>query len=158
MAYYRGDYYRGDYYPGRFRRGDWLSSLAAGAGNLLPKTWTPAGAQKVGFGITGAALAALTGGQLAKYAPRLLSGARSSVAAPPPFLAPASVGFAGSGFGPNGGRRRRINPANSRALGRALTRVSAFGRLASRARKSISKAATSVGVQRRAIFNPRGKK
>lgn len=62
MAYYWGDYYRGDYYRGDYYRGDsWLASLAGSVGNLLPQSWTPSGARKVGFGIAGAA-GALAGG------------------------------------------------------------------------------------------------
>lgn len=43
---------------------------------------------------------------------------------------------------------RRMNVTNSRALRRSLRRVGGFGKLASRARRDIGRAATSVGVSR----------
>jgi hypothetical protein len=155
MAYYRGDYYRGgrgDYYRSR---GDFLSALkgiGGVVGNLLPQSWTPQGARKAGLGLAGAALGAI-GGLKAPAA------AASVMRAFAPAAAPAA-GVIDVGGVPMEviGRRRRINPANARALGRALSRVSAFGRLAQRARKSISKASTAVGIRRGAAMRFGGKK
>lgn len=50
----------------------------------------------------------------------------------------------GGGF-----RRRRMNPANSKALNRSIRRVIGFGKLAARAKRSVSKAATQLGCYRR---------
>lgn len=50
---------------------------------------------------------------------------------------------------------RRMNVANPRALRRALRRVAGFGKLASRARRDISRAATAVGVHHRTKKLPR---
>jgi len=97
MAYYWGDYYRGDYYRGDYYRGDsWLSSLAGSVGNLLPQSWTPSGARKVGLGIAGTALS-LAGGLAAapviatlasKVAPHITLGRAVSVGkAAAPILA-----------------------------------------------------------------------
>lgn len=56
-----------------------------------------------------------------------------------------------SGFVPPGSRcvrNRRMNVANPRALRKGLRRVAGFGKLASRARRDIGRAATAVGVRR----------
>jgi hypothetical protein len=45
---------------------------------------------------------------------------------------------------------RRMNPGNSRALGRAITRISAFGRLVKRTKKTVARANRAVGNVHRA--------
>lgn len=45
-------------------------------------------------------------------------------------------------------RNRSMNPGNPRAVRRSLRRVAGFGKLAARARRDISRAATAVGVRR----------
>jgi hypothetical protein len=165
MAYYRGDFYRaarGDFY--RARRGDWLSSALGAVGQLLPNSWTPQGAQSVGLGIAGAAATALGLGGLAKVAPGAIAavrGAISSRSQPGPRAALPASGAVGSvmqiarpgaavgqGRMPRmfGGRHRRMNSANPRALRRAVSRVKGFGKLVGRLKRDVGAAARSVGV------------
>lgn len=52
-------------------------------------------------------------------------------------------------------RNRRMNPANGRALRRALRRVTAFGRIVKRLKKSIGRANSAVGNVHHARRKPR---
>lgn len=148
MGYYlagRGDYYgvrgRGDYY-GRRGRGDLWGFIK--------------GAAKVGGSL-------LTGGPLAaaRTAGGLLLGGgggtptATSVSIQPPSIGPVQLGPAISVSrtpvlsahatpaqvaAQLGMRRRRMNPANPKALRRALRRVQGFGALAARASADVAKA------------------
>lgn len=177
MAYYRGDYYMGairgraagDYYRGK-GQGDpfwgalWTGIKAVG-GSLLgvrPAGQTQAAA--AAGGVSGVQAAGQAIGQLARNAisgvgtvngvnngsgamgfmqtPKIdTKQTRTLMRMPPPMaLMPAHGGFVG--------RRRRMNPANSKALRRSIRRVVGFARLASSSRKAVGKAATAIGCYR----------
>lgn len=165
MAYYRGDYYRAK--RGDFYRGDnWLSgissfgsNLAAKVGNFLPSSWTPSGARNTGLAIAGGA--GLSAAGLAAGGAAALSGLASRAALAAPGLLKTAQNFIGAGQSPAAaiksaarvhgmrvGGGRRMNVTNPRALRKALRRVAGFGKMASRARRDIGRAATAVGVHR----------
>lgn len=163
MGYYRGDYYggrtRGDYY-----RGDFASILGT-IGNLLPSSWTPAGAQKVGLGAAGAALAgaaaAFAGPTVAaKVAPMVLGAARSATTMTMPRMSAPGAPIAGGGIvelpggqlARLGKRYRRMNPGNIKAARRSLRRIRSVGKLMATIKRDVSKAATSLGVHRSVRF------
>lgn len=146
MAYYggRGDYYRGDYY-----RGDLKGFLKKGFG-LIRKVAPilKKGARFVPGVGTAVALADVGVSLVQK---------RKAAVTQIPSLGPIGSGFEmgtqGGGFGPTGGggfgrRSKRMNPANPKALRRALRRVSGFAKLAQRTKRDIGKAATAAGVRR----------
>ena len=171
MGYYRGDYYggrtRGDYY-----RGDFASILGA-VGNLLPQSWTPAGAQKVGFGtaaaaLTGAAAAFAPG--LAAAAGRFIGAGSATTQTMPPQMPRMGAPIASGGSAPGqvvqlpsgqlarvGRRYRRMNPGNIKAARRSLRRIRSVGKLMSTIKRDVSKAATSLGVHR-SVRLARGKR
>lgn len=156
MAYYggRGDYYRGDYYRGR---GDpFLGGLIGLAGPLIKK----------GVGLVAKALGK-KGMSVAKVAaPVLIGGGISMMGGGPPPAGQLKVpGVKGAvqRFLPGGAtgyemaRRRRMNPANAKALRRALRRVSGFAKLAQRTKRDIGRAATAAGVRSGRRAAPRRK-
>jgi len=61
------------------------------------------------------------------------------------------------GAGAGGGGRRRMNVTNSRALRRAIRRVSGFGKLVTRVKKTVALANTAVGNRRMARKIRRGR-
>ena len=145
MGYYlgaRGDYYRGDYYRGR--RGD-LSSLLAGgaklAANFLPG-WAST-AVKVAAPYASKIASSTVGKIAGAVGISLAAGKVASALSGPPV-----VEIGGQQYQVGGGRRRRMNVTNPRALRKALRRVAGFGKLACRARRDIGRAATAVGVKR----------
>lgn len=151
--YYRGDYYRGDavFFPmatpvlkaagGAVARGigKAAGSVARGIGGLL-------GIGR-GRGATAGTLAA-GAGVVAGVAQRAVAAVRP----PPPGQLPVP-GLKGATqrflpFGESGYyTRKRMNPANPKALRRALRRVSGFAKLAQRAKRDIQRAATAAGVK-----------
>ena len=129
MPYYRaGDYYRGDYYRGNYQAG----GLFGGLGKVLKK-------------VAGTALRAVPGVSLIKSAVDIGSllvnrqkPVRPQIDFSPDVDIPAFRGFAGPGppvgFGGGmlGGRRRRLDPLNVKALRRAGRRLKGFLRIARR--------------------------
>jgi hypothetical protein len=175
MAYYMGDYYGpGGYYAGDYYRGDpgifgkiggFFRGVARGVGRVAGRVAGIAG--RVGRVAVGAAggplglgLAALpvpgtrTLPTLARRAwpvvrdigKGIVTGVGASEIAKSIDLWP---------FGHKKRRRRRMNPANPRALRRALRRVSGFGKLARRTRRDVARAASAVGVRHRAARKAR---
>lgn len=177
MSYYKGDYYRGDYYRGDPFLG--LGALGAMAGKWLGKKFFSRGAKKLATtavvgGVSGSLLSrALTsagttwnstaGQYLARLNPVQLAAHMASTGAVTglmsrPFSPSGQLpepGFRGRvrRFLPGGEtgyyKRRRMNVANPRALRRSLRRVAGFGKLASRARRDIGRAASAVGCTSR---------
>jgi len=176
MAYYRGDYYMGargrfagDYYRGG-GRGDpfwgalWTGIKAVG-GALLgvrpASTATPGVVQtgptmgqqaiaRISSGLTGALVPQGLGQgslqpnatlQRATNLPPFPAGPISSRRVTMPMVQLPDGSFAMR-------RRRRMNPANPRALRRSIRRVVGFGRLAMRSRKAVAKAATALQCNR----------
>lgn len=144
MAYYgMGDYYRprGDYY-----RGDpFLGSLAAAAGRAL----LPIAARAVGRVAGTVARVVRRPGVV----PVAAGVAVARAVRPPPPGQERVPGFGGIAqrflpFGKTGFqdiRRKRMNPANPKALRRALRRISGFAKLAQRAKREIARANAAVG-------------
>jgi len=114
---------RGDYGVLRGQRGDPIFGALAGivGSGLIPKVGKVIGKLGGLFGKkVGPTLPAVIGGAVGG---RLLPGKM-------PFLPDVGVGK----------RRRRMNPGNSKALNRAIRRVSSFGNLVQRSKKSVAKA------------------
>jgi hypothetical protein len=141
MAYYMGDYYQGD--PG---------PLGALAGGLVLRGAKPL-AKKVG-GLIGKVLRKPATGPAVGSAATGVLVTRAATQQPPPGYRP-KPGLRGllERITPGGKtgyvRTRRMNPANPKALRRALRRIAGFGKLAQRARRDVSRAATAIGVRRR---------
>lgn len=136
MPYYRaGDYYRGDYYRGNYAAGGIFGTI----GKALKK-------------VAGAALSLTPAGKAIKFLAPVVSGTVSGLlsrrALAPP-TGPAGPGFnfgpggefesfgggpfgGGSAGGMLGGRRRRLDPLNVKALRRAGRRLKGFLRIARR--------------------------
>lgn len=150
-AYQRGDYYRGDYYrgdPGLF------GSIGKAIGGVL-RTVAPIALPGIG-GVVGGIAGTVLGGTKSTS---LVPASSGSVNTLPVIRTPGLRGFGqrlipGGATGYEvmlpGGKRRRMNVANPKALRRALRRVSGFGKLARRARRDIGRAASAVGVRRSA--------
>jgi hypothetical protein len=179
MAYYRGDYYvgrgaRGDYYRGDPFWGALWTGLKTVGGALLGTLKTGAAAQQqqaqIAGGLSGVQAAAappyaMNMQQLPMPTGGAMTGALEALRPPPgvsvdrfgamrrlqPMQAMPSH-LAGGGL-----RRRRMNPANAKALRRSIRRVVGFGRLAMRSRRAVSKAATAIGCNtgRRSYRAPR---
>jgi hypothetical protein len=142
MPYYRGDYYRGDYY-----RGDpFLGGLGRAIGRGLKVvggaalgfiTGGPGGAIAGALGGTGKAISSgireetlAAGGDTSAMTPELRAAHARAVshgAARARLAARTGMGIMGPGGGIQGAsgyvKRRRMNWANSRALGRAERRI-----------------------------------
>lgn len=170
MAYYRGDYYvgvrgryAGDYYRGRgagdpFWGALWTGIKTVGSALLGVRPAAPMSPPLVPGGQVGAASAS---GGLSGVASALQAGAGALMRVPPitpitktrvpsPAELPPPMALMPSHLvGVGGRRRRRMNPANPRALRRSIRRVISFGRLAMGARRSVSKAATALQCNRR---------
>lgn len=180
MAYYRGDYYmgggyRGDYYRGRGAGDPFWGALWTGiktvGGALLGTLRTGAAAQQQQAMVSGG-LSGVQGAAQPMYAQSPLLGTMQPI----PGIRSAqaenqAIGAAMRGQRgmlrpqtmqqlPDGTfavRRRRMNPANPKALRRSIRRVVGFGRLAMRSRRAVSKAATAIGCNtgRRSYRAPR---
>lgn len=149
MPYYaQGDYYRGDYYrgdPGLFGA---IKSIGKGILGGISKI-APIAMPGIG-GVVGGIAGSILGGTKSTALVPASSGSL------PVLRTPGLRGFGqrlipGGATGYEvmvGGRRRRMNVANPKALRRALRRVSGFGKLAKRARRDIGRAASAVGVRR----------
>lgn len=130
---------RGDYGVYRRGRGDPILGLLAGAVSLIPKVGGVV--SKLG-GLFGKA-----GAKVGPALPGIAAGAglaRISTAMPGLSKMPGVKG-ALQRLLPGGEtgyytRRRRMNPANPRALARAIRRVNSFGSLVARSKKSVAKA------------------
>lgn len=173
MAYYRGDYYlggraRGDYYRGKGQGDPFWGALGSILGNIgrsiigLPARTAAAGAAT---GVAGASAGAVTRAATSAIPaaaraslPAAAIGAGTAIATRVGRVARGPVGqmvAAGtivemggrlfdSATGQEIRRRRRMNPANSKALRRSIRRVVGFARLASRSKRSVAKAATAL--------------
>lgn len=170
MSYYQGDYYQGDYYQGD----PFLGSLIGMGASWLGKKLLGRGLSKSGQAAAGALVKSKAKKVGAIAATGIVaSGMRIPLPGPfelqPSAFLPGGTPFisrvqptppmpgmmAGAGCCPSGYhlskdgtgrcvRNRAMNVANPRALRRSLRRVSGFGKLAARARKSIKAAARSV--------------
>ena len=174
MAYYQGDYYQGDYYQGDpFWGGIWSAVKGVG-GALLGVGRRKSAQQAMTLGSRQALVRStpsIVGGVLGGAAAKWWFGKSEAAARaqdphgrlPPGFIPPQMLqriqkapGIRGAieRFLPGGEtgylvrRRQRMNVANPKALRRSLRRVAGFGKLASRARRDIGRAATAVGVNR----------
>jgi hypothetical protein len=169
MAYYRGDYYvgrgamRGDYYRGDPFWGALWTGLKTVGGALLGTLKTGAAAQQQQAQIAGG----LSGVQSASAPMSLQRLPPAGMLEPPPGVTVDRFGAmrrqtlqpmqAMPSHLAGGQRRRRMNPANAKALRRSIRRVVGFGRLAMRSRRAVSKAATAIGCNtgRRSYRAPR---
>jgi hypothetical protein len=141
MGYYgMGDYYRGqargDYY--RMRGDPGIFGLLAGTvlkygARLLTKVVKPA----VAMG---------TGGIIAGGIPKITQALQGPVTVNPGAILPGGKPFIEFGGG-GSGKRRRMNPANAKALRRAIRREQAFIKLARRSLKG-----TGITIGRTASF------
>lgn len=171
--YYRGGRPRGDYYMGRAQRGDpfWgaivrgITSIgrsflgipsAAAAGTAVATAAAPA-TSAVLRRLPAAVASRLPSGSIPgmiRAVPGVVSGAIRraprgvrNIAA---LLASGAVIEVGGRLvdavtgQPIGGARRRMNPANVKALRRSIRRVVGFGKLCQQARSSVGKAATQL--------------
>lgn len=168
MAYYRGDYYRGDYYRGRAAGDPFWGALWTGiktvGGALLGTLKTGAATQQqqamISGGLSGVQGAAAPSYAMYQRAPAMLEAMGPAPAGMGAMDAARRMSQAIGGQrtmlrptttmvqradGSFAVRRRRMNPANPRALRRSIRRVVGFGRLAMRSRKAVSKAATAIG-------------
>lgn len=141
----RGDYYQGDPFFGLIARG--LGAVAktalgaVGLKRIAPTIIKVAGG--VGAGAAGSALAT------------------RALRPPPPGMKPRKglkgmIQRALPGGETGYFKTRRMNPANPKALRRALRRVSGFAKLAQRAKRDIAKANTAVGNRARGSRGGRG--
>lgn len=139
MGYYgMGDYYRGargDYYSGR---GD------PGIFGLLAGTVLKAGARLVSKLVKPAAVGGLVAGGI-KMAPKIPSALQGPIVVHPGAALPGGKPFLE--FPGQHGKRRRMNPANAKALRRAIRREQAFIKLARRSLKG-----TGITIHRTATF------
>lgn len=168
MAYYRGDYYRGrpmrgDYYRGR-SAGDPFWGAILRAATTVGKMVMGIGGRAVPAveaataGASGSVIRATAGKAIATI-PKIARGAIATVGKAPQIVKGAAGAVAAGGLMAIGGKlvdmatgevvgnaphRRRINPANVKALRRSLSRVSQFGRLCHRARASVNAAAACM--------------
>jgi hypothetical protein len=155
MAYYQGDYYVGDYYKGDPFWGSLASFALGGIGSLFGRKKKAATksaamvpvartalsvARSVIPGIAGGVIGSRAGGAAVSTALQRVPGMRGTIQR----LLPGGE----TGYLP---KRRRMNPANPRALRRSLRRVAGFGKLAARARRDVRRAASAIGA------NPRGR-
>lgn len=173
MGYYRGDYYmgvrnsgfRGDYYRGRAGDPFWgalwtgiktvgsallgVRPAAAQTPPLLPQGQT--GAAGAASGLSGVANALQAGLMRVPNIQPITKTRqpRPSELPPPMTMVPSHLT---NGFYR---KRRRMNPANPRALRRSIRRVIGFGRLAMGARRSVAKAATALQINRRTTARAR---
>lgn len=157
MSYYmQGDYYRGkgrgDYYRGH-GRGDpfwgalWTGIKAVGGallGAARPQTVTPSP--------TPGAAGAYAMSQLPARIPVIGQGGFTPMERPlmsMPRAERQQLLQRHLRVDPNTGAvvsaRRRMNPANAKALRRSIRRVVGFGRLAARSKRAVGKAATALG-------------
>lgn len=175
----RSNYAAGDYYGGvPFRRGDpgILGSLFKGVtgaiGGFLGSGLNPLGAITGAVrGITGGSTPAALPSVGTIASPQLIPMQAPVLQMPAPIkkttIGPAGMVYSSTTYPPAKGveyiqdangnlvmvrrKRKRMNVANPRALRRALRRVAGFGKLASRARRDIGRAATAVGAHRRSF-------
>lgn len=133
MGYYRtaGDYYRGDYYRGDVRRsaGGFLATIGKIAGLVAPLI--------PGGGIVKTLLPFATAISKTGRSNTKFSGTGGLPAIPPIVGGPRpgaarAAELQGMGFGR---KRRRMNPANAKALRRAIRREQSFVALAKRVLK-----------------------
>lgn len=175
MSYYKGDYYRGhgrgDYYRGR--RGDpfWggLWTVIKGVGSALLGAPRPAAPQQpmyssnfAPYGWQGQLPPAQQPGPEAYRIPLGVPPfPPSPMRRPTGAMGPLNLRVDPMTGQPVAYRRRRMNPSNPRALRRSIRRVVGFGRLASRSKRAIGKAASALGVNRgrsrRSSWPPRRK-
>lgn len=176
MGYYGsavGDYYKGDYYRGDYYRGDPGLLGSIGKGLLkVAKVAAPLASFLPGGGLIAPVLGALTAGRAnpaALAGPIMMQQPGAGVRITLPSAGGLSLGAIGVGaFGGSqerGGRavtvnaageivprRRRMNPANVRALRRAIRREQAFIALARRSLRGtglVIHRATSFAHKRR---------
>lgn len=177
MAYYQGDYYQGDYYRGDpflglgaiFGAAKWIG------GKLFKKKVAPVVGTAIARQVPAVqrvvrALPAVVAGALGERMMRRPTAQMALMQGP--GVVQRTPGIRGTirrilpggqtGYecqpgqymqvrdGEPTGRclRRRMNVTNPRALRKSLRRVAGFGKLASRARRDIGRAATAVGVSR----------
>lgn len=175
--YYQGDYYLGDPgifgSIGKFFKGA-VRTVGRVAGGVARVAGKVASALPGPLGVAGTVAGAIAGTAAGKKAiiryaqagggpagavaaGRALGTAVVPVRKTQPVLmapgpAPGTVVALPTGTGGGGAfirtGRRRMNPANPKALRRALRRVAGFGKLAKRAKRDVSRAATSLGVRR----------
>jgi hypothetical protein len=128
----RGDY--GRRYRGR--RGDFLGSLGSILGTVgkVATSLVPGGALIApAIGVAGAIK-----NIVAPTSPKLPSITQLPMNAEVPITALPSFGH----------KRRRMNPGNTKALNRAIRRVSSFGSLVARSKKSVAKANRALNPSR----------
>lgn len=169
--YYQGDYYQGDPFFGALigMGATWLGKKLLGraaktAGTAaIARTGAAAGTGLVTGAATGMMIAPALGaiGKVARLVAPSVFGPAKTIFQRPTFEAAGGDCGCQSGFHPNKSigrgrstmgmapgtycvRNRSMNVANPRALRRGLRRVSGFGKLAARARKSMKAAARSV--------------
>lgn len=161
MAYYSGvgDYYRGDYYRGDFGRfvKKGLKFVGKTAKALIKSQITDpfTRGKRAGQAVTGVLGFGPTPG---RPVPIKKNPMRGTITTPQgrisvPMNAEERMQVSGLFK-----TRRRMNVANVRALRRALRRVSGFGKLASRTRRDVARAATAIGVRRTATRKRFGRK
>ncbi len=169
MAYYRGDYYRGgrgDYYRGSGRGDPFWGLLAplivSGVKAIAGKF---GGGGSVSGGVSGVQAAAQMS-QLPARIPVIGQGGFTPSERPLMRMPPAerqAILQQHLRVNPQTGAvvssRRHMNPANAKALRRSIRRVVGFGRLASRSKRAVGKAATALGCFKgrsaRRAFPPR---
>lgn len=167
MAYYRGDYYRGgrkvgDYYRGRSAGDPFWSALLKGIGTVakavigIPAAAPTQAAAVSGSGSVGG-LATMVGQSREQIGQAGARAVGALIPRPPSPMRPAAAELVpmapgSSATGVFGGHRRyrRMNPANPKALRRAVRRIAGFGRLAASARTAVGKAATQLQARHRA--------
>lgn len=169
MSYYQGDYYQGDYYAGD----PFLGTLIGMGASWLGKKLLKKGASKAAIAQTGAGallgggagmVAGSLGGELLQRggsmlwkkvtdpSPRPMQstvsgtivGQGGGVCCPPGYHPNKSMTKLGHPPGSTCVRNRSMNVANPRALRRSLRRVAGFGKLASRARKTVNATARAM--------------
>lgn len=172
--YYQGDYYRGDYYQGD----PFWGALVGGAIGLGKKLFGRSAKKTVGTALMragggGGLGAGITGGLIAKHAfgSTGFGGPRGLQQRPPFERGPIRRAIERTLPGGRTGYEvdckpgqymqvknkvptgkclyRKMNVTNSRALRRSLRRVAGFGKLASRARRDVRRAATAIGATSR---------
>ena len=139
MGYYQGDYLGGS---GYYQGGPLLLGIGRLLGRIGPKILRGAG----------------------RLAGRAVRGARGALRRP---IVRGTIAAAGGGAavelalkrrgevaGMPGLRGRRINPANAKALRRALRRVQGFGKLVKRSKRAVSRAYSAMGLRRATVKRP----
>lgn len=174
MPYYQGDYYRGDYYRGMSRRGDpGLLGTVAGAALRIGSSFIPGG------GLISTAIGALAGarpgGTVSRVAGAIFPSQPAAAAqikfgpigvnpsnifpGGKPFVTAVGAGtMSGCPRGTHPDKRsgercvqnRSMNPANPRALRRAIRREQAFVALARRSLRGTGLSITRTGLGRKA--------